>query len=102
MTDGAPGNALAIALMAVATFACRASGFALMSRMRPTPRIERTFRALPGSIITATVLPLAAASGLSAVLALLAAVVAMKLARTELAALAAGLGVATLARAAGL
>ena len=102
MTDGAPGTALAIALMALATFACRASGFALMSRVRLTLRIERAFRALPGSIIAATVLPLAAASGVSAALALVAAVVAMKLARTEIAALATGLGVATLARAAGL
>ena len=96
------GAALAIAVMALATFACRWSGFALMSRVRVTPRIERGLRALPGSVVAATVLPLAAGSGPSAALALVASVAAMKLVRTELAALASGLATATLARAAGL
>lgn len=96
------GAALAIGLMALATYACRFSGYALMGRVRITPRVERALRALPGSIVVATVLPLAAGSGLSAALALAAAIGAMKLARTEFAALAAGLATATLARAAGL
>jgi branched chain amino acid efflux pump len=96
------GSALAIGLMGLATYACRFSGYALMGRVRITPRVERALRALPGSIVVATVLPLAAGSGPSAALALVAAVAAMKLARTEFAALAAGLATATLARAAGL
>ena len=49
--------------MAVATYLCRASGVVLMSRVTITPRVERALRALPGSIVTATILPLALDGG---------------------------------------
>jgi uncharacterized membrane protein len=93
------GAALAILAMTIATYLCRASGVVLMSRVRITPRVERALRALPGSIVVAAILPIAIDGGLSATLALVAAIVGMSLVRLELAALAAGLATATLVRA---
>jgi uncharacterized membrane protein len=93
---------LAILAMAIATYLCRAAGVVLMSRVRITPRVERGLRALPGSIVVATALPIAAQSGLPALLGLAVGVGTMAVARHELAALAAGLLAVSLARAAGL
>ncbi len=98
---GPAGPYLAIAAMMVATYLCRAGGVFVMSRMRITPRLERGLRALPGSIVVATVLPLAIQGGAAASLGLVAALAAMSWLRTEIAALAAGLAVVSLVRAAG-
>jgi uncharacterized membrane protein len=95
------GPYLAILAMAAATYLCRASGVLLMSQVRVTPRIERALRALPGSIVVATVLPLALASGVPALLGVAAGLVTMALSRSEVAALAAGLATVAAARAAG-
>jgi uncharacterized membrane protein len=95
------GAALAITAMMIATYLCRASGVVLMSRVRITPRVERALRALPGSIVVATILPLAVEGGVSAIFSLAATIVVMGLVRFELAALAAGLAVVTIARALG-
>ncbi len=94
--------AMAILAMAVATYLCRASGVVLMSRITITPRLERALRALPGSIVAATVLPLALDGGPPALLGIAAAVAVMRLTRFELAALVSGLAVVALMRAAGL
>jgi uncharacterized membrane protein len=96
------GAVLAIAAMALATYLCRASGVVLMSRVTITPRVERALRALPGSIVVATVLPLALNGGLPAIGALVAAIAVMRLVRFELAALIAGLAVVSLLRGVGL
>src|SRR3954463_12353600 len=61
----------------------RASGALLMSRVRITPRVERALRALPGSIIVATVLPIAVQSGSAAVLGLFASLTVMSGLRNE-------------------
>ena len=99
---GSAGPYLAILAMAAATYLCRASGVMLMSRVRVTPRIERALRALPGSIVVATVLPLALASGLPALLGVAAGFATMAITRTEVAALAVGLATVAAARAGGL
>jgi uncharacterized membrane protein len=99
---GSWGAALAILAMTAATYLCRASGVVLMSRVTITPRVERALRALPGSIVVATVLPLALDGGLPAIGALVAAVAVMRLVRFELAALLAGLAVVSLLRGTGL
>jgi len=70
---GPAGSYAAIGAMAVATYLCRASGVALMSRLRLTPRVTRAVKALPGSIVVATVAPLAAQAGLAAMAGVLAA-----------------------------
>ena len=99
---GAWGAVLAVLGMALVTYACRASGVVLMSRIRITPRVERALRALPGSIVVATVLPLGLDGGLAAMLGLGVTVLAMSLARIELVAIVAGLAAVALLRWAGL
>jgi uncharacterized membrane protein len=98
---GTWGDTLAIAAMALATFCCRASGLVLMSRVRITPRIERSLRAIPGSIIMATILPIALDSGTPAFLGLGATILLMCLVQIELMAILSGLGLIALARAVG-
>lgn len=93
------GAGIAIAAMMVATYLCRASGVVLMSRVTITPRVERALRALPGSIVVATILPLALDGGFPALLGLGAAIVAMIMGRLEILALLAGLGTVALLRA---
>jgi uncharacterized membrane protein len=99
---GLSGPALAIAAMALATYLCRISGVVLMSRIRLTPAVQRALAALPGSIVAATVVPIAARSGLDALAGIAAGVIAMALTRNEVAALAAGLGLVALLRFTGL
>ena len=93
---------LAIAAMALATYLCRASGVVLMSRVRLTPRVTRALAALPGSIVVATVAPLAVQAGVPAIAGVAAALVTMIATRYELAALLAGLGTVAGLRALGL
>ena len=102
LVAGPLGPYLAILAMAAATYACRASGALLMRRVRLTPRVERALRALPGSIIVATVLPIAAQAGLAAFAGLSATLALMSVTRSDLAALAGGLAAVMLARGAGL
>ena len=95
------GPVIAIAAMALATYLCRVSGVVLMSRVRLTPAVQRALAALPGSIVAATVLPIAARSGPEAAAGILAGIAAMALTRNEIFALGAGLGVAAGLRAFG-
>jgi uncharacterized membrane protein len=99
---GPAGAYAAILAMALATYLCRASGVVLMSRVRLTPRVTRALRALPGSIVVATVAPLAAQAGTPAIVGVLVALATMVVMRWELAALLAGLGAVALLRAAGM
>lgn len=99
---GPAGAYAAIAAMTCATYLCRASGVVLMSRVRLTPRVTRALRALPGSIVVATVAPLAAAAGPPALAGVIVALATMALVRYELAALVAGLGTVAALRALGL
>ena len=88
--------------MALATYLCRASGVVLMSRVRLTPRVKRALAALPGSLVVATVAPLAWQAGVPAIAGVVAALVTMMATRYELAALMAGLGTVAGLRALGL
>ena len=99
---GPAGAYSAIAAMAIATYLCRAGGVVLMSRVRLTQRIERALQALPGSIVVATVLPIAIRAGVPAMIGLAAALATMSLTRHELPALLVGLLAVSVARAAGL
>lgn len=95
------GSVIAIAAMALVTFLCRIAGAVVMSRVKITPRMERGLRALPGSIILATILPMTLDSGIPAVIAIAAGIVTMAFVRIELIGLAAGLGTLSLIRALG-
>ena len=87
--------------MTLVTFLCRIAGVVVMSRVRITPRIERGLRALPGSIILATILPVAMDNGWPAIAALAAAIVAMAVTRIDIVGLLAGLGTLAVIRALG-
>jgi uncharacterized membrane protein len=95
------GPVIAIAAMSLATYLCRISGAIVMSRVSLTRRMERGLRALPGSIVMATILPVALDNGPPAILSLVATTAAMILTRKELVGLAAGLGTLSLIRALG-
>ena len=95
------GVLAAIAAMAVATYAMRAGGFWMMQHVPPSARLRRMLEALPGSVIVAAVLPIVVRDGITAILAIGAAVVAMLLTRRDIVAVVAGMAVAVAARAAG-
>ncbi|RDI57808.1 AzlD family protein [Microvirga subterranea] len=96
------GAALAIAGMSAVTFLCRIAGVVVMSRVRLTPRMERGLRALPGSIIMATILPVIIDNGIPAILAMAATIIAMMATRIDLVALLVGLGTLSVLRAFGV
>lgn len=91
----------AIAVMAVVTALMRTGGFWLMGRLPITPRVRSMLEALPGAIVAAIVVPAIAKIGLVAAIGAAAAAAVMVLRRNELLAVAVGVGVAVLVRAAG-
>ncbi len=95
------GSVVVIGAMALVTFLCRIAGVVVMSRVRITTRVERGLRALPGSIILATILPAVVDNGWPALAALGAAVVAMAVTRIDIVGLVAGLGTLSIIRALG-
>jgi uncharacterized membrane protein len=93
---------LAIAVMTAVTVAMRLGGFWLMGYVTVTPRVRRMLDALPGSVIAAAVLPAVVQGGLVACLAVMSAMLAMYLTRSDIVAVLIGVAVAALARLAGL
>jgi len=101
MNEPGPGVLVAITVMAIATYAMRAAGFWLMQHVAMTVRMRRMLVALPGSVVVATVLPIAVREGPVAMLAIAAAGAVMILFRKDLLAVLTGMAVAAAARAAG-
>lgn len=99
---GPLGSSLAILAMAVATYLCRVGGVLVMSRVRLTPGVERALGALPGSIVAATIVPIAIRSGAAGIAGVVTSVLVTRFVGNEIAALAAGLVVAAGLRALGL
>jgi uncharacterized membrane protein len=97
-----PAGLAVIVAMALATYACRALGYAVMGFVPLTARVRRGLEALPGAVVASVVLPGALAAGPSGLAGVAAAILAMLIVKRDVAALAAGCGVASLARAAGL
>ena len=93
---------LAIAGMTVVTLSLRLGGYFLMSYVTVTPRVRRMLDALPGSVIAAAVLPVALQGGVVAIVAVLLAMLAMYLSRSDMVAIVIGVGAAALLRALGL
>jgi uncharacterized membrane protein len=89
---------LAIALMTAVTISLRLGGYFLMSYVTVTPRVRRMLNALPGSVIAAAVLPVALQGGPVAIAAVLVAMLAMALTRSDIVAVIAGSGTAALLR----
>jgi uncharacterized membrane protein len=90
-----PMALLAIVVMAVMNYLMRAAGFWVMAHVPLTRRMQRMLEALPGSIVAATVLPIAARNGPAAAIAVVAAAGVMILRGNSF--LAVGVGVATAA-----
>ncbi len=86
---------IAVAAMALASFATRAAGFVLMGYIPITPRVEAALRAMPLGVMIGIVTPAVAAGKLPELIALLAVGLFMKLFRHDL--LAALAGAATVA-----
>ena len=91
-----------IAAMAVAVYLTRAGGYWLIGRVTIGPRLRKMLDALPGAIIAATIAPLLAHGGISALAAVSAALLAMVTLRNDFAAVAAGIAAAALVRLGGL
>jgi uncharacterized membrane protein len=89
---------LALAGMALASFACRISGFLLMGYVTITPRVEAALKAIPISVMVGIVTPAATAGKLPELLGLLAVGLAMKVVRNDLAAAVAGAATVGVAR----
>jgi uncharacterized membrane protein len=81
---------LAILGMALATYLCRAGGYALFRAVRPPRFVEVMLQHLPGPIFVAYVAPALAAQGSKGFLAALAVVAAQAATRNLAAAIAAG------------
>lgn len=99
---GPLGSSVAILTMAIATYLCRVGGVVIMSRVRLTPGVERALGALPGSIVAATIVPIAIRSGAAGIAGVVTSVLVTRFVGNEIAALAAGLAVAAGLRAFGL
>ena len=81
---------LAILGMALATYLCRAGGYALFRALRPPRFVEMTLQHLPGPIFVAYVAPALAMQGLKGFAAAAAVVVAQALTRNLAVAIAVG------------
>lgn len=93
-----PDVLLAIIGMAVATYACRAGGYAIYRATRPPRFVEVMLRHLPGPIFMGFLLPNLASQGWSAAIAAVAVVAAQALLRSLVAAIIVGVGTLALLR----
>jgi uncharacterized membrane protein len=98
MMEATLTSVIAIVAMAAATAATRFAGYWMMSYVPLTRRVRRMLDALPGSVIAATVVPVALNGGLVAVTAIAAATIVMVIRRNALLAMAAGVAIAALLR----
>ena len=90
--------ALAILGMALASYACRAGGYAAWRGLRPPRFVEAILRHLPGPLFCAFIAPSLAAQGGSAFVGAIAVVIAQALTRNLTLAIIAGVGTVMLAR----
>ena len=90
-----------LAAMTVAVYVSRAGGYWLIGRITIGRRLRKMLDALPGAIIAATIAPLLAHGGVSALAAVAASLVVMMMLRNDFAAVTAGLVAAAVARAGG-
>ena len=93
-----PDAMAAIVGMALVTYASRAGGVWLMSRVTPSPCVDAWVRQISGAILVSLVVPAALASGPAGALALVAAVAVARRGGNVLLAMLAGVGVVWLLR----
>lgn len=73
-----PSALLAIALMAVVTYATRAGGYWIMGRVTLSPRVAAMLVSLPGAVLTALVVPAVLGEGIAGLAALAVTAVVMR------------------------
>lgn len=93
-----PELLLPILALALASFACRAGGFWLMRFVTVTPRLRATLAAAPLAVMLGIVTPAAMRGGPAEWAGLAAALVVMRLARSDLVAMFSGVGAVALVR----
>ena len=93
-----PTAALAILMMALVTYACRAGGYWMMGRVTVSPRVEAGLQYLPGAVLISLVVPAMAEEGFPGVCAVIATAIAMRTTGNLLVALVAGIGTVWLLR----
>lgn len=84
---------LTIGLMAAATITTRFGGLWLMDRIKMSPGVERWFKFLPGTLLTAIVAPTVLRGGLAEVIAAVAVILTMIKTKSLLLAMTVGVGV---------
>ena len=89
---------LALAGMAIASYACRIGGHLLMGYVRITPRVEAALKAIPLAVMIGIVTPAATAGKLPELAGLAAVAIAMKLTGKDVVAVLAGVAVVGLCR----
>lgn len=89
---------LAVAGMAIASYACRVAGFLLMGYVPITPRLEAALRAMPIGVMAGIVAPSIASGRPPEIAGLLAVAAVMKLTGSDIAAAVAGSAVVALGR----
>lgn len=97
-----PTALLAIVLMALVTYGCRAGGYWLMGRVEISPRIEAGLAYLPGAVLISLVAPAMVEEGIPGTCAVIATAILMRLTNNLLLAMIAGIGTIWLLRQAGL
>ena len=93
-----PTALVAILLMAIVTYACRAGGYWMMGRVTISPRVEAGLQYLPGAVLISLVAPAMAEEGIPGVMAVIATAIAMRTTSNLLVALLAGVGTVWLMR----
>ena len=96
------GPMAGILAMAFATYFTRVIGFWLMGHVPMTVRVRRMLETLPGAIVVALIVPLAARAGVPGLIGIAVTLASMLIRRNEFLAVAVGLTVISLARAYGL
>lgn len=89
---------LALAGMAIASYACRIGGHLLMGYVRITPRVEAALKAIPLAVMIGIITPAATAGQWPEIAGLAAVVLAMKLTGKDVVAVLAGVAAVGLCR----
>jgi uncharacterized membrane protein len=97
--DSVYGPLWGIVAMALATYFTRVAGFWLMAHVPVTPRMRRMLETLPGALVVAIIVPLAARAGAPGFIGIGVTFASMLLRRNEFLAVALGLISISLARA---
>jgi branched chain amino acid efflux pump len=96
------GPMAGILAMAFATYFTRVIGFWLMGHVPMTVRVRRMLETLPGAIVVALIVPLAARAGVPGLIGIAVTLASMLIRRNEFLAVAVGLTAISLARAYGV